>query len=173
MIEKKLKQIAIGIIVSLILVTYVYRYNKIHNIGYEINHTIHGIKFQANNPHIEEPIDISINGRYKKKYMQGYYIFEGDISIDGELIRNKGNNIFSFNADNMSVYRDKDYSGDIFMDNMFSEIGIMVLSPKQEDGYKFIYDEGVYIAAPAYTRDEAIGLVKKLMTRDLYGIHIK
>lgn len=173
MINKELKTLTIGIIVLLLFITYVYRYNKMNNIGYEINHTIHGIKFQANNPDMQDFIEISVNGRYKKKYLQDYYMFEGNITIDGEPIRNKGDNIFAFNDDNMSVYQDKIHRGDLFMDNMLSEIGIMILSTKQEGGYEFVYEEGIYIAAPADTRDEAIDLVKKLMPRDLYGIDIK
>lgn len=166
--RSKIIKLLISIICILLIVAYVYRYNKVYNYGEEIIRSLDGIKYQAGNMESSAPVRIEINGIYKKQretgdyLLRGDYMFEGDIIIDGEPSHER---IFLFNKYNMASIENDSFYGMIFISHMMEEITIEILEPNGRGGGSFSYEDGWLISVPSNTRDGAVSISNKLRMR--------
>ncbi len=172
--KKSIKTIIVITVLIIFMVIYVYNYNQTYNIGHEINYTFDGIRYQANNINTGSPVKITINGVYEKEYGSKYYIFEGDITIDGEVCSFvSGNNIYPFNEDNLSSLKSNSINGNFFISDKMEEITIMLSTPTQDGGSRFSYKDGWLISAPCKSRSEAVEISNKLIQQKYKNINIK
>lgn len=155
-----------------VFVIYVYKYNKEYNYGYEIYHNYKGIRYQSNNMDSDTPVNIIIDGIYKKKHGSKDYMFKGDIIIDGEPSHSSEQNEFVFNEYNMSSLENKNFRGMFYISGMMQEITIKIFEPNNRGGFSFNYDDGWLISAPSNTREEAVDLSKRLIrdSQDIISI---
>lgn len=161
------KRILIKGLIILISITlfmiYVYRYNKEYNYGYKIYHNYEGIKYQSNKMDSAVPVNIIIDGIYKKKYGSKDYMFQGDIIINGEPSHSSGQNEFVFNEYNMSSLENDSFRGMFYISGMMQEITIKIFEPNDMGGHSFSHGDGWLISAPSNNREEAVKLSIKLI----------
>lgn len=134
---------------------------------HKINISLKGIQRNIGNDDYIEEVIIEVIGIYNK-YLFKENSFIGRMSIDlyGDiwtlsdkelLFSDNTAKIVSLNIDNSSKY-----FGELLCNNKFSEILIIVCEKTQENSYGWSSKDGLYIAAPAKNRSEAIELAEKL-----------
>lgn len=156
----------IFLLISIIFIsTWVYSvYTK--PIVTDIEYSYNGIKYQAGNLDYEEPINIEIKGVYTKERSSGDILFKGDIIIDGVMsfgYENDGNEYAFNNESNHNVIKWDDFTGDVFIGDMFKELSIDVLEANGKEEHSFSYNDGWIIAAPCNNRSEAVEISNKLI----------
>jgi hypothetical protein len=162
--------VAICFILALV-VFYCYKYNQTYVIQYNYD----GIKYQANNLNSGIPLQIEIDGVYKKGYFGNPDTFEGKIIIDGELYYSQyrhRSNEYAFNKYKMSQIESDNFEGHFFIDDMFKEITIEIHEPESLGKVRFSYLDGWLISAPSKNRAQAVYISNKLIQKQHKFVNI-
>ncbi|HYE11445.1 MAG TPA: hypothetical protein VEF53_14845 [Patescibacteria group bacterium] len=142
-------------------------YNQPRDIHYRYN----GIKYQAGNLEIAEPILIEVKGTYLKE------LFVREVEIDGFIkIGEK-----TFNCDKMrfseysmnTLQSSEGHFGVILMSDMLKELTVEIHEPNQYGGYSWSGQNGWLIAAPCNNRNEAIKISNMLIEKRHKGLVIE
>lgn len=163
--------IAICFILALV-VFYCYKYNQTYVIQYNYD----GIKYQANNLNSGMPLQIEIDGVYKKGYFDNPDIFEGKIIINGETCYGQYGHRsyeYAFNKYKMSQIESDSFTGSIFIDDMFKEITIEIHEFDIKGLESFSYRNGWLISAPSVNREQAVYISNKLIQKLHKEVNIK
>lgn len=161
------KGLMIILLVILFLASWVYNsYTQPKDIEYSYN----GIKYQAGNLEIAEPINVEVKGVYKKDYFGGTDMFTGDIIIDGELyygVYRDGNisNKYSFSKYYIGSIENKQFKRIIYISDMFRELTIETIEADENGGGFFSYTNSWLISAPSNTRGGAIAISNNLIQK--------
>ena len=142
----------------------------------DIHHEFIGIRFQAGNTNLIEPVLIKVEGTYKRKSFMSndFNKFEGTIMIDGEksysdIWDHTKFNVFKFNNNKMASIVNNNFEGHLFIDNMMKEITILIY---HEDKTGFDFKSGWLISGPASTREQAVTITNDLIS-ETYGRSIE
>ena len=78
---------------------------------------------------------------------------------------NDGDEYAFNNESNHNVIKWDNFTGDLFISDMFREISIDILEPNDNGGQSFSYNDGWIIAAPCNIRSEAVEISNKLIQK--------
>lgn len=166
------KFITIVIIVLLIIIG-VYFLPWQHNI----NTTLEGVQCRINDNEYIEKVTITVKGKYNQ------YLFKDDVFL-GNISTNLYGDIWSlengklvFSDNKASILKSKEGKdgycelenfGDILCSENFSEILILVSEETETKGTGWTSENGLYISAPAKTKEVAINIAEKLRQRSVW-----
>lgn len=136
----------------------------------KINNVIQGVQSRIGDKEYSENVSIKINGIYKQ-YLFKKDVFEGTISINKyEFTHNvpTSNTVFMNGYANLIYSKivngnlNTTYLGAISCSSDFSKLLISISEPLQGNDLNWNKENGLFICAPAFNREEALEIAKKL-----------
>lgn len=128
-----------------------------------------GIRCRINNESYKENVTIKLDGKYTKKPFS-YDIFEGDLYINDDILKNVKLEFDKFNNSPIR-YDDKKsntlttYGYIMISDNMDKLTILVVEKDINNDSKSWHYENGLIISAPTDTKENAIKIADQLLTK--------
>lgn len=158
------------IVITSILIISVVFFGFVYDKEYPVHYAFNGIKYQSNNMDSATPVQIKIDGVYKKGYFGNPHTFKGIMLIDGKQcyatygFGNRGDQ-YAFNEYKMSQIESDSFKGFIVIEDMMKKININIFEPSESGDMHFSYGNGWLISGPCSNRDEAVALSKQLISK--------
>ncbi len=129
-----------------------------------IHCSYNGIKYQAGNANICEPINIEIDGTYQRRLFgfNDKNLFKGNILIDGKETWNSDKlKVFSFNEDGKSSIMNNEFKALFYASNMMKDMTIMIWEENIID-LKSVW----VISAPCTNREQALEITNRFTYKE-------
>lgn len=144
---------------------------------HDINTTLEGVQCRINDNEYIEKITITVKGKYNQ-YLFKDDVFIGNISINlygdiwslenGKLVFSDNNAPILKSKIGNNGYCEIENFGNILCTENFSEILILVSEKTETEGTGWTSENGLYISAPAKTKEDAINIADKLRKRSVW-----
>ncbi len=166
--NRKKISLLVGVLIILV-VAGIYGYPR------HVTKTYDGIRYRLGDSESEEPIIISIDGYYNRNLISEDR-FVGDLVVDGEKLEDIDVYFEKSGQGHIRYYKnvsDSDFQfysyGNLFMDDKSNELTIALFKEDGQDSSTSHWNsrDGLMVAAPATTREEALVISSQLMEEQL------
>ncbi|GGG83655.1 hypothetical protein [Paenibacillus radicis (ex Gao et al. 2016)] len=170
----------IGIIIAVFLICFLY-------IARGYNVSLEGLKYQLGEEHaqVSESAVLKIDGKVKKS-ITGQRTFIGTIDISGDdnpvpkehrkleiKLQRDGSGIIIYNYNDKGIPVMYSY-GTLYTNSNFSEVTIAIFDRKEQSSSgSWRAEDGLMFSAPANSRDEALAISNRRMSRVLQDVTLK